>query len=305
MAFGKARSASDSTQTFKRYIGFAPVKVLAMNPDKKKLEELGFTQQEEPSYTSKVTIDGKEYTQLNITFIVETTKDAAIPGIKAKMVFKLRDQFMKGSQSGKYKVMDEYARTAWTDEDTIRGRGDIFYSNGKVRITNNYRPLYKNEEELTMFCKKLMVLPNVERLVDGNWIMRPESERDDCKARFDDVSNWFKGGSLDEIKNCIEMQPDNFVFVLFGIHKYVDNEGNERESQTIYTSMVASPKGRTESISKDIEEKRAAGIKVDEYEYCPIKEYNSTPAKVEPTEDDELPFGPQEASDSSKDSFWD
>lgn len=303
MAFGKARSADSSTQTFSRYVGFAPVKVLAMNPDKKKLEELGFTQQEEPSYTSKVTIDGKEYTQLNITFIVETTKDAAIPGVKAKMVFRLRDQFMKGSQTGKYKVMDEYTRTAWTDEDTIRRKGDIVYSNGKVRITNNYRPLYRGEEELTMFCKKLMVLPSVEKLVDGNWIMRPESERDDCKARFDDVNSWFKGGSLDEIKSCIEMQPDNFVFVLFGIRKYVDNQGIERETQTIYTGMVAPPKGNTEAIAKSVDEKRQAGVKVDEYEYCPIKEYNSTPAnKVEPTEDDELPFGPQEAS--SEDSFW-
>lgn len=303
MAFGKARSASESTQTFKRYIGFAPVKVLAMNPDKKKLEELGFIQQEEPSYTSKVTIDGKEYTQLNITFIVETTNDASIPGVKAKMVFRLRDQFMKGSQSGKYKVMDEYGRTAWTDEDTIRKKGDIIYSNGKVRITNNYRPLYRGEEELTMFCKKIMGLPSIERLVDGNWIMRPESERDDCKARFDDVAKWFKGGSLDEIKSCVEMQPDNFVFVLFGIRKYVDNQGIERETQSIYTSMVAPPKGNTANIAKDVEEKRKAGIKVDEFEFCVLKEYTGNqPEKVEPTQEDELPFGP--AEDNPGDSFW-
>lgn len=286
-AFGKAVESKE-TVAIKRYIGIAPVQIVAINPKKAELESIyNTTLEKEPEYLGSAEKDGKNVPYIRIDFLVKTNPEKS-NGIEmiAKVPFFVRKSLMTNRDNTKVKVVDKYGRTAWVTQEEYKNKLIPQYKNGPARIDNNYRPLYTGEEELLMFVKNYLGINDVDEFVDGNWRMRANPQ--DYEAGFNDMEKWF-GGDITEIKSAIAMMPNNYVKVLFGV-RHTD-EG--KEYQDVFTRMTLKYNARKNTpIEKALNEARDNGAYANtDFEICDLKEYNPTPTNLEnPVDDDDLPF---------------
>lgn len=288
MAVAKGQISTEAAE-IKRYIGIAPCYIVGVNPTKAQIKELmGFEPKEEPVYTGVQEIDGKQINFARITFLIRTDAEKCDIDTTQMMTFFIRNQYRKGSQSGKYQVIDEFGRTAWATEDVIKAKGKIYYKDGamEANITQNYRPLFVGEEELTNFIKAYLNIPNAMDYINGTWIMKTGDALKDCECRLDEISNYFKG-NFKEIKDAIALQPNNKVKVLFGIRTTDDG----KEYQDIYTrTVLRNNSTNITALQKEIEDsKNSGGLSNRQYEFCELKEYVVTPTDFSnnaPTNDD-------------------
>lgn len=277
MAFASGKESTEAGE-IKRYIGVAPVTILAVNPNKAKLEELyGTTLEKEPEYVSMVERDGKSVQNVRISFIVRTAADKC-DGIDmtSQVTFFLQNAPRMGSQSGKYQIIDKYGRTAWATKEDIDAKRIPQYANGPAQIDADYRPAYVGEEELTNFIKAYLNIPEVRLYQNGTWVANPHPE--ECEARLDNVKNYFTG-DVKELDGIIKLQPNNKVKVLFGVRSA---EGG-KEYQAVYTRMFLRNNARDFSrLDKDLKEAKNAGAySTTTFEVVPIKEYVVTPTNLE------------------------
>lgn len=288
-AFGKAVETKETTE-IKRYIGIAPVQILAINPTKTELESIyNTTLEKEPEYLGSMERNGKNVPHIRIDFIVRTNPDKS-NGIDmtTKMSFFVRKAFMTNRDNTKVKVVDKYGRTAWVTQDEFKNKLIPQYNNGPARIDNAYRALYMGEEELLNFVKNYLGINDVDEYVDGTWRMRANPQ--DYEAGFNDMEKWF-GGDVSEIKSAIAMMPNNYVKVLFGV-RHTD-EG--REYQDVFNRVTMKYNARKNTpIEKALNEAKDNGAYPNtDFEICELKEYNPTPTNLATpaVSDDDLPFG--------------
>ena len=286
-AFGKAVESKESTPV-KRYVGIAPVKVLAVNPTKSELEKIyNTTLDKEPEYLGSIERDGKTIPHVRIDFIVSTDPDKSGVEMTTKASFFVRKAFMINKDATKVKVIDKYARTAWVTQEEFKNKLIPTYANGPARIDNNYRMLYQGEEELLMFVKNYLGIQDVDEYVDGTWRMKANPE--DYTAGFNNIENWFKG-DISEVKSAIAMMPKNYIKLLFGVR--TTDEG--REYQDVFTRASQRFGTRKNTIiERALKEAKDAGVYVNTYfETCDLKEYAPVPTDMTTiAADDDLPFG--------------
>ena len=285
-AFGKAVESKE-TAPIKRYVGVAPVKIVAINPTKTELEKIyNTTLDKEPEYLGSNEKDGKSVPFVRVDFIVATDPTKSDIEMTTKASFFVRKQFMINREGTKVKVIDKYARTAWVTQEEFKNHLVPTYANGPARIDNNYRMLYQGEEELITFVKNYLGIVDVDEFVDGTWVMRKNPEN--YEAGFNNIENWFKG-DISEIKSAINMMPNNYVKMLFGVR--TTDEG--REYQDVFTRKTQIFNSRTNNkIEKALTEAKNAGAYANTYfEVCDLKEYVVMPTNVATTVEDDCPFG--------------
>ena len=286
-AFGKAVESKDSVE-IKRYVGIAPVQIVAINPTKAELENIyNTTLEREPEYLGSVERDGKNIPHVRIDFIIRTNPDKS-NGIETttKMSFFVRKVFMTNRDNTKVKVVDKYGRTAWVTQDEFKNKLIPQYKNGPARIDNNYRALYMGEEELLSFVKNYLGIQEVDEYVNGNWQMRANPA--DYEAGFNNIESWIKG-DISEVKNAIAMMPNNFVKVLFGVRHTDDG----KDYQDVFTRMTLKYGTRKNtSIEKALNEAKENGAYANtDFEICDLKEWNPTPTDLNtPAMGEDLPF---------------
>ena len=285
-AFGKAVESKE-TAPIKRYVGVAPVKIVAINPTKTELEKIyNTTLDKEPEYLGSNEKDGKSVPFVRVDFIVATDPTKSDIEMTTKASFFVRKQFMINREGTKVKVIDKYARTAWVTQEEFKNHLVPTYANGPARIDNNYRMLYQGEEELITFVKNYLGILDVDEYVDGTWVMRKNPE--DYEAGFNNIESWFKG-DISEIKSAINMMPNNYVKMLFGVR--TTDEG--REYQDVFTRATQRFNTRKNTtIEKALTEAKNAGAYANTYfEVCDLKEYVVMPTNVATTVEDDCPFG--------------
>lgn len=290
-AFGKAVESKESTP-IKRYVGIAPVKVLAVNPTKTELEKIyNTTLDKEPEYLGSREVDGKNVPFVRVDFIIATDESKSSVAMTTKASFFVRKQFMMNSEGTKVKVIDKYARTAWVTQDEFKNKLIPTYTNGPARIDKDYRMLYSGEEELLMFVKNYLGILDVDEYVDGTWRMRNNPE--DYTAGFNDIEKWFKG-DISEIKSAISMMPDNYIKLLFGVR--TTDEGREYQDVFNRASQRFNTRKNT-TIERALEDARKRNMYANTYfEICDLREYTPQPTDMTAvvTNDDDLPFGSSE-----------
>lgn len=285
-AFGKAVESKEAAP-IKRYVGVAPVKIVAINPTKTELEKIyNTTLDKEPEYLGSNEKDGKNVPFVRVDFIVATDPTKSDIEMTTKASFFVRKQFMINREGTKVKVIDKYARTAWVTQEEFKNHLVPTYANGPARIDSNYRMLYQGEEELITFVKNYLGIVDVDEFVDGVWVMRKNPE--DYEAGFNNIESWFKG-DISEIKSAINMMPNNYVKMLFGVR--TTDEG--REYQDVFTRKTQMFNSRTNSkIEKALTEAKNAGAYANTYfEVCDLKEYVVMPTNVANIVEDDCPFG--------------
>lgn len=272
MAFSKGTESKEGNAV-KRYIGVAPVFVLAVNPNKAELEKLYNTQLENDlEYLSEVEVgeDKHKVQNVRLDFIVKTDAEKC-GGIEftTKVPFFIRKEYRYNRDKTKVQVIDKYGRTAWVTVEQAKAHEIPVYKNGPANIDKDYRPAYSGEEELTKFIKAYLNIPNVMKYVNNTWVMVDNPE--DCEARLENITEYFNG-NFKELRDVIALQPNNRVKVLFGVKTTDDN----KQYQAVYNQMFL--KNITTDYSKldeNLQERKAAGAyPTTEFTVCDLKEYN-------------------------------
>lgn len=269
MAFSKGKETTDVV--IKRYIGVAPVKVLAVNPTKAEMEKIyGTDIENDPIYVGKVDINGQSYNNVRLDFIVATDEEKTGVNMTTKVAIFIREQYRYNRDMSKVQVIDKYGRTAWVTKEQAQNHEVPVYANGQpANIDKDYRPCYVGEEDLTNFIKAYLNIPNVMKYVNGTWVLVDNPQ--DCEARLDNIKDYFRG-DFRELKDIMALQPNNKVKVLFGVR--TNDEG--RQYQAVYTNMFLK-NGVTDysKLDADLQERKAAGAyPTTEFKVCEFKEYN-------------------------------
>lgn len=291
MAFAKGTESKEGNAV-KRYIGVAPVFVLAVNPDKAELEKLYNTQLEnDPEYLGEVEVgeDKHKVQNVRLDFIVKTDADKC-GGIEftTKVAFFLRKEYRYNRDQTKVQVIDKYGRTAWVTIEQAKNHEIPTYSNGPANLDKDYRPIYYGEEQLTEFIKAYLGIPPVMRYVNDAWVMTEHPE--ECEVRLDKIADYFKN-DFSELKEIITYQPNNKVRVLFGVRTTDDN----KMYQSVFTELFLKNSNTDYTkLAKTVNERKEAGAyATTEFEICDLKEYVVKPTELPASApvDDDLPMG--------------
>lgn len=293
MAFAKGQESTEGSVR-KLFKGVGSSYIVAINPNKAELEKLlDRTLEEEPVYVEEKEEEGRKIKQVRVVFYLKPdgNKYLDAEGNKVETVvpltFFLRGEYRKGSNSGKYQVIDEYGRTAWATEEEINEHKIPMYSSGPANITANYRKAVSGEEDLTNFLIAYLNIQSCQKYVDGKWIMRPENELMMSQARLDHIQDYFKG-DIGELKAAVAMQPENTVKVCYGIKTNDDG----RMFQTVYSRMFLKNFSKDYSrLAKHIADTQAAGAFSNcEFDTMEFREYRVESTDLSTPKESESPF---------------
>lgn len=251
MAFAKG-SESKEGSSFKLYTGVAPVTILTVNPTKEQLEKIYDANfDKEPEYLSETEAGHTA----RIDFIVKTDAERC-NGIDCitKVSFFIRNTYRYNRDQTKVQVIDKYGRTCWVTVEQAKNHEIPVYSNGPANIDKDYRPAFTGEEDLINFLKAYLNINNVMKYVNNKWVMVDNPS--DCEARLDKINNYFKG-DFSELKEIINLQPNNKVKVLFGVRTTDEN----KQYQTTYNNMFLKNSVSDYSrLGEDLQKKKEAGM---------------------------------------------
>ena len=273
MAF--ASKASTGEANFKRYIGIAPVKVLAVNPSKEELEKIyGTAQNNDPNYLG-VNKETNARTA-RIDFILQTVPERC-NGIEAisKVSFFLEKSNIVGSQSGKIQVIDKYGQSAWATKEELANHTVPQYTNGPANIDKDYWPAYVGQIQLLDFLRALMGVENARNYQNGEWVVNKNLAN--CESVLEKIDNYFQG-DFSELREIINLQPSNVVRTLWGIR---DKDG--KEYQVVYNEYFQKAGATTSNgFEKHVNNRKTAGAyPTTTFEFCNLREYKVTPTDME------------------------
>lgn len=276
--FAFASKASTGEANFKKYIGIAPCRVVAVNPTKRELEEIYHnTQDNEPNYLGVNKETGAPTARIDV--ILKTVPERC-GGIDAlgRVSFFLEKSKVVGSQSGKIQVIDSYGQSAWATQEELANHTIPQYTNGPANIDKNFWPVYVGQIQLLEFLRALMGVENPRIYRNGEWVANKDLTN--CESVLDKIDDYFRG-DFSELREIVNLQPSNVVRTLWGIR---DKDG--KEYQTIYNEHFQKAGANTSnSFEKHVAGRKASGAyPTTTFAYCNLKEY-----KVEPTELEDLP----------------
>lgn len=297
MAFATGKESTEGVAV-KRYIGVAPVYVLAVNPNKAELEKIYNTELENaPEYVGEAEIgqegNKKKVSQVRLDFIVQTDPEKC-NGIemKTKVSFFIKKEWRYNRDETKIQVINKYGETTWLPIENAKN-GTVPESLSWFEAAD-FRPAYIGEEELTAFIKAYLNIPNKSyRKKDGTVVeLKDKSE---AEARLDKIADYFKG-DFSELRNVIALQPKNKVKCMFGVRTTDEN----KQYQAVYTQKFL--KNNVTDYSKldeELQERKANGAYPDtEFSICDLKEYSVEATEFATTTEDDgdLPCAGSEAS---------
>lgn len=271
MAFASGNKSVDEVE-IKRYIGIAPVYVLAVNPNKAELEKLyNTTMDKEPEYLGEVEVDGNKIPNVRIDFIVKTDAPRSNNiDFTSKVSFFIRKEYCYNRDKSKVQVIDKYGETAWVTIDQAKNKEIPVYSNGPAKIDKDYRPCFRGEENLIKFIRTYLGIPRVYTYNrdDNSWSMR--SNPSESEGRLDKILDYFNG-DFSELKSIIALQKENKIKVMFGVRKTDDG----KMYQTVFTEEFASNNTKNyNNIDKELQNRLSNGAySTTEFCVCDLKEY--------------------------------
>lgn len=274
MAFSKGKESSEGSSV-KRYIGVAPVFVLAVNPNKEELEKLYNTELENaPEYISETEIEGKKVPQVRMDFIVRTDP-AKSNGIEltSKVAIFLSKEYRYNRDKSKVQVINKYGETTWLPIENAKS--GVIPENLSWFEAADFRPAFIGEEDLTNFIKAYLNIPNKSYRNKKGEVVELE-DKSMAEARLDNIQKYFEG-DFSEMKEILTYQPNNKIKCMFGVRTTDDN----KQYQAVYTQKFL--KNNVSDYSKldeDLQNRKANGAySTTEFSVCDLKEYT-----VEPTD---------------------
>lgn len=307
MAIAKGNQSIEATE-FKRYIGVAPVSVLAFNPSAKELEKLnGRSVQDEPEYVTTITTpEGNEVKNARITLYVKSSgkyNQKAVPETILTITMFVRQQQRFNSDKTKVQVIDKFGRTAWVTKEELASHAIPKDKNGNpFRLDKDYRPCFVGEEEVSNLIRAFLYLEDLDvyNQSTGKFEQNPALV---SEARLDSWDKVFKG-DFSELKEVFTSMPTNKFIAMFGIRT---NSETGKQYQTAYTEgflkSSATIKGVESKLMKRFLDRKAnGGYKTTEFENEALHEYVVMPSSftethVDTPAEDDMPFSAPSGND--------
>ena len=294
MAFGKAQESKEATE-IKRYTGVGSIFVVGVNPSKSELEKLYDRElDKDPEYITEK--DG--VVSARIEFIIKTDSAAKCNNgieLTTKLPVFISKEYRFNKDKTKVQVIDKYGRTAWVTKEQAKNHEIPVYGNGKpANIDKDYRPAYVGEEIVTNFLKLFLGIPNVEKWVKNEGTGRREvvglvDNPQDCECRLENIEDYFKG-KFNEIKDAINLMPNNKIKVLFGVR--TTDEG--KQYQDVYTrKFLSNAVSVYDKLAEDVQSNKDNGAYPNtEFVIADLQEYtvNATNFNNTNNNNGDMPF---------------
>lgn len=202
--------------SYARYVGVATVKVLAVNPDNRKLAECGWNvsqTDEEPQRT--VTFKNQDGTERTLTRVDFLAQVQDLPGRPlVRLDFNIGKDVQFNGDGTKVKVIDKYGNTAWATKDDAYAKRIPNYTRKDgtsmpADISADYRPCHTGEEELVLFLRAYLDTEPYripKKRMDGTW-ERVLNDRPGVLT----IDRWgdLLAGDASELKEYLALVPDN------------------------------------------------------------------------------------------------
>lgn len=284
MAFAKGAESTEGV-AIERYTGVAPVNIVCFNPNKEQLEQLYNTKLENaPEYFGETDNNGNKVPYARVTFIVKPDPDkVGMDVTPISIALFIRKEYKFNNDGTKVRVIDEYGNSGWATKEQCQAHAPLLSKTGKpLKISQNYRPAYVGEIELTDFIKAFLNIPDAFEYVDDTW--RLKKDADLSIARFENMDKMFSG-DFKEVADAIAYQPDNKVKVLFGVRK--NDEG--KMYQSFYKEMFLKNNVTDYSkLDRDVQDRKNAGaypntdFEVGDFKVYEVKSTNLNEAPIDP-----------------------
>lgn len=304
MAFAKGEGYVE--KEFKKYIGIAPVSIIAVNPNKEELASIYESYEGlDPVYTTTENVEGKPVTKTMITFIAKTIAEKC-NGVSAlyKINFFLEKAPVIGSKSNKVQVIDSLGRTGWVTKEELKEKAIPVYSNGPADLSADYRMAMKGEEDLTLFIKTLLNIPSPRIYDNGQWVPNTKVKPEDLLCRFDNIEK-IANGDVSELKSIVKsLTPNQIVKIVIGIKTTDDN----KQFPYVYKRVLPPYTRKYEKIAMEITKSQNSGAlkNIDfvfndfqEYEIKPTVIASNSASKPESPAADFNPWGNNESTEAA------
>lgn len=288
IAVGKTEASKEASEGFKKYVGLASSYVLAVNPNKKKLEEIyGREVSNEPEYIIEDEERGKGF---RIDFIVKTDPNTN-NGIEilSHATFRLFPTPNYNRDKSKVRIIDNYGNSTWMlYEDAKAGKVALDKSGNPARIDTKYRIAFVGEADLLDFLRKYLFNKDSFRMVNGIWTKQADAE---------DVHIWFNDpkklltGNISEVQEALDMQPNNKIKLLYGVS---NKDGKTYQNVcAAYDMMLRNNSGANalRGLEKNLTSAKQAGMYSSiDYKVCELQEWTVEPTNLDKPADSGLPF---------------
>ena len=230
-AIGKTQESKEA-QEFKKYVGVGSSFVVAVNPTKKELEEIyGHEIANDPEYV----VDTDNGKAARITFIVKTDPDTC-NGVEMinRMMFTLRNAPAYNQDQTRIQVIDKFGNVTWANAEDAKAGKPLFTKNGNpAKIAPDYRIACVGEADLIGFLKPYLCVGDAFNYVNGSWVLKENT--DDFVFGLEHIKDYFKG-DFSEIKEAIDLQPNNKVKLLYGVR--TTDEGKQYQAIATRNGMI-------------------------------------------------------------------
>lgn len=281
LTYGKTQNSENNTPAFKRYVGLANTRILAINPTKAELEKIyGREITNDPQYIA-TTDDGKI---ARVTFIVETVpEDNNNISTINRLVFTLHNTPAYSADKTTVQIIDDYGNSTRANAETIKNKGEL-PSNLKIDKAT-YRVAARGEADLTAFLKTFLGVPNVLKYKEGAWYVGANGA--DGLFKLENVKDYFNG-DFSEIKQAVAVQENNKVKLLYGV-KSANNKAYQEictNQDFIFPHWVKFGVKRYEEIlnkaASNLLSCKTRGMYANvDYKICPLQEWSLTPTNLD------------------------
>lgn len=226
--------ANEGEKSFKKFIGFASMKVVAINPSRQELESLlGREPQRDPEYFGMR--DNVDWSKIDF-WLKPIDENSPIPLVKYTVF--LKRQSME-SQAGKVKVIDRYGNTAWTTVDEFKSQAVPKSATGKpLGIIPPYELCCNGQDQLVDFLRPWLNIPNALRYDAAvGFTPKDKTELDKAECHLDNLKNYWKG-DISEIKNLLTPAKDHVIKVLLTVKSKTIND-KPANVQSVFGMVVA------------------------------------------------------------------
>lgn len=276
MAVEIINSPEESTvNDSKKFTGVIPYKVIAINPTKDELHELGLTYvKSEPVYQRVFDNDGDERKSTIIDVWLKSVPTPKNPDLDTtvKLTFFINNDPFVSASTGKSQYVNKYGRTAWATDPSGLNNNPYF-------INEDSRPAYRGEEDLYKFLFSWL---NMTYDMDRK-IFNP------CRV---DVTKLFRG-DYSELQAIVIQASAYTVKVLTGVRRVEDENGNIRYYPTTYNKYFLKHNQRsTDTIEKYINKDEYNAFKDAYYYTYKIQEFDASEIPdEEPTKNPSISVG--------------
>lgn len=220
LAIGKTQDSESTGGGFKRYVGIGSSFVLAVNPNKAKLDELmGFESKAEPEYVAE-TEKGKE---ARINFIVRTDPEAN-NGVEItnRLMFTLRNAPAYNSDQTKVQVIDDFGNHMWIPVEDAKANKPVLRADGNpAKIDTKYRMACVGECDLVDFLKAYLCAQDAFNYSNGTWSKKENAQ--EYVFKLENIKDYFTG-NVSELREAIALQANNKVKLLYGVRTADDGK---------------------------------------------------------------------------------